>query len=154
VIGKGKTPLRHGRSGSVYERAFGAENGDVGHDWGTHGRRGSEVLTSGGGDEDVVGVDGDVFVKRGKEEGIEDFLSYLGGSGRHCCRERLARIASFIMLFTRVSFWAYSGVFHRSLRLDLEQTSPTPKPKSLLKGEILSIAQGTEGFGVFHGSKT
>ena len=83
VVGKGETPLRRGGSGSVHERAFGAENGDVSCDWGDGGHQGSEILASRGGDENVVGVDGDVLVKRGEEEGVEDFLSYLGGSGRH-----------------------------------------------------------------------
>ena len=66
VVGKGEAPLCCGGSGSVHERAFGAENGDVSHDWGSSGHRGSEVLVSRGGDENVVGVDGDVLVKWGK----------------------------------------------------------------------------------------
>ena len=84
VVWKGKTSLRRGRCGSVSERTLGAENGDVSCDRGSGGHRGSEVFLSRGGDEDVVGVHGDVFVKWGEEECVEDFLSDLGGSGRHC----------------------------------------------------------------------
>ena len=83
MVWKGETSLRRGGCGSVHKRAFSTENGDVSCDWGGGSHRGSEVFTSGGGDEDVVRVDGDIFVKRGEEEGVEDFLSYLGGSGRH-----------------------------------------------------------------------
>ena len=57
---------------------LGAENGNVGCGRGDGVHRGSEVFASRGGDEDVVGINSDVFVKRGKEEGIEDFL---GDSG-------------------------------------------------------------------------
>ena len=74
-----------GGHGSVLEGAFGAEDGDVCCNWGSSGHWGSEVLATRGGNEDVVGIDGNVLVKRGEEEGIEDFLSYLRGSGRHRC---------------------------------------------------------------------
>ena len=83
MVWKGETPLRRSGCRSVHERTFGTENGDVGCDWGGSVHRGLEVFMSGGGDEDVVGVDGDILVKWGEEEGVEDFLSYLGGSGRH-----------------------------------------------------------------------
>jgi hypothetical protein len=62
-------------------------------------------------------------------------------------------LVSFITLVARAFFGAYSGDFHRSLQLGLERTSPTLEPKSLLKGENLSTAQGIEGFVVFHGSE-
>ena len=84
VVWKRETPLRRGGCGSIRKRVFSTENRDVGCDWGGGGHRGSEVFALGGDDEDVVGVDGDILVKWGEEEGIEDFLSYLGGSGRHC----------------------------------------------------------------------
>jgi hypothetical protein len=61
--------------------------------------------------------------------------------------------SSFIMLFVRVFFGACLGDSHGSLRLGLEQTSPTPKPKSLLKGESPSIALGIASVGVIHRSK-
>ena len=83
MVRKGEAPLCRSGCGSVRERAFGAKNGDVGCNWGGHSHRGSEVLTSRGGDEDIIGVDGDILVERGEEESIKDFLSYLGGSGRH-----------------------------------------------------------------------
>ena len=83
MVRKGEAPLCHSGRGSVRERAFSAKNGDVGCNWGSRGHRGSEVLTSRGGDENIIGVDGDILVERGKEESVEDFLSYLGGSGRH-----------------------------------------------------------------------
>ena len=84
VVRKGKAPLHRGGCGSVHERALGAENGDVSCDWGSGVHRGSEVFASSGGDENIIRVNGNIFVKWGKEEGVEDFLSYLGGSGRHC----------------------------------------------------------------------
>ena len=83
VVRKGEAPLRCGRCGSVHERALGAENRDVSCDWGSGAHQGSEVFASRGGDENIVGVNGNVFVEWGKEESIEDFLGYLGGSGRH-----------------------------------------------------------------------
>ena len=84
VVRKGETPLCRGGCGSVHERAFGAKNGDIGCNWGGRGHWGSEVFTLWGGDEDIIGVDGDILVEWGKEESVENFLSYLGGSGRHC----------------------------------------------------------------------
>ena len=83
VVWKGKAPLRRGGRGSVFKRTFRAEDGDVGRDRGGGGHRGLEVFASRGSNEDVVRIDSDVFVERGEEEGVEDFLSYLGGSGRH-----------------------------------------------------------------------
>ena len=83
MVRKGETPLRCGGCRSVLERAFGAENRDVGRSRGSGSHRGSEVFASRGSDEDVIRVDGDVLVERGEEEGVEDFLSYLGRSGRH-----------------------------------------------------------------------
>ena len=84
VIGKGEAPLRRGGCGSVRKRALGTENGDVSCGWGGGVHWGSEVFSSRRGDKDVVGVDGNVFVERGKQESVEDFLSYVGGSGGHC----------------------------------------------------------------------
>ena len=84
VVRKGEAPLRRGGCGSFLERSLSAEDGDVSCDRSGGGHRGSKVFASRGGDEYVVRINGDVFVKRGEEEGIEDFLSDLGGSGRHC----------------------------------------------------------------------
>ena len=83
VVREGEASLCCGGCGSVRQRAFGAEDGHIGRDWGIGGHRGSEVFTSGGSDEDIVGVDGNVLVERGEEEGIEDFLGDSGRSGRH-----------------------------------------------------------------------
>ena len=83
MIREGETPLCCDRYGSVRQRMSGAEDGHRGRGWGVGSHRGSEVFVSGRSDEDVVGVDGDVLVKRGKEEGIKDFLGDLGRSGRH-----------------------------------------------------------------------
>ena len=83
VIREGKTPLRRGGGRGVCKRTLRAEDGDVSRDWGIGVHRGSEVLALRGGDEDVVGVDGDIFVERGEEEGVENFLGYTWGSGRH-----------------------------------------------------------------------
>ena len=83
MVRKGEASLRRGGSGSIREGAFSTENGDISCNRGSGGHWGSEVLASRRGDKDVVGVDGDVLVKRGEEEGVEDFLSDLGGSGRH-----------------------------------------------------------------------
>ena len=84
VVGKGETPLCRGGCRSVHERTLGAQNRDIGCGWGSSVHRGSEVFAMGRGDKDVIGIDGDVFVKRGEEESVEDFLGYLGRSGRHC----------------------------------------------------------------------
>ena len=78
MVRKGKTPLRHGGCGSVHERMFSAENGDIGRDQGSGVHRGSEVFTTRRGNEDIVGVNGNIFVERGEEEGVKDFLSDLG----------------------------------------------------------------------------
>ena len=83
VIWKGETSLRRGGSGSIREGGFGAENGDVSHGWNGGSHRRSEVLTSGGGDKHVVGIDSDVFVKRGEKESVKYFLGYAGRCGRH-----------------------------------------------------------------------
>ena len=83
VVGKGEAPLRHGGGGGIHERVFGAENRDISRGQGSGGHRGSEVLALGRGDEDIVGVDGDILMEWGEEEGIKNFLSYLGRRGRH-----------------------------------------------------------------------
>ena len=83
VVREGETPLRRGGCGSVRKRTFGIENGYISRGWGIHSRWGSKVFTLRGGDKDVVGVNGDVLVEWSKEESVEDFLSNLGGSGRH-----------------------------------------------------------------------
>ena len=144
----------HGGRGSVHEGAFGAENGDVSCDWGSGVYWGSEVFVTGRGDKDIVGVNDDIFMEWGEKEGVENLLSYLGGSGRHRQHEETVRVAlSFIMLVARVFFGACSGGFRRSLRSGSERTFPTLEPKSLLMEGNLSIVRGIEGFGVFHGSK-
>ena len=83
MVGEGETPLHRGGCGSIHKRTFGAEDGYIGRGWGVHGHWGSKVFMSWGGDKDVVGVNGDILVERSKEESVEDFLSDLGGSGRH-----------------------------------------------------------------------
>ena len=83
MIGEGETPLCCSGSGSVHERAFGTENRDVSCYGGISGHWGSEILTSRGGDENVIGVYSDILMEWGEEEGVEDFLSDLGRSGRH-----------------------------------------------------------------------
>ena len=83
VVGKGETPLRRGGCGSVRKGAFSAKNRDVSCSWGSGGYRGSEVFTSRGSDEDIVRVDGNIFVKRGEEESVENLLGDLGRSRRH-----------------------------------------------------------------------
>ena len=83
MVREGEAPLRRGRSRSVHKGVLSTENRDIGYDWGSGCHQGSEALTPRGGDEDVVGIDGDVFVRRGEEKGVEDFLSYLRRSGRH-----------------------------------------------------------------------
>ena len=97
VVGKGEAPLHRGGSRSIHEGAFGTENGDVSCDPGSGGHWGLEVLASRGGDKDVVGVNGNVLVKWGKEESVKDFPSYSGGSGRHCRRER-GRLVRVVLL--------------------------------------------------------
>jgi hypothetical protein len=84
MVGKGEASLRRGGYRSILKRASGAENRDVGHSWSSDGHRGSGVFVSRGSDEDVVGIDGDVLMERGEEEGVENLLSYSGRSGRHC----------------------------------------------------------------------
>ena len=84
VVWKGKAPLCCGGCGSFFKRAFRAKDGDIGCNWGSGGHRRSEVFASRGSDEDVVGINGNVLVKRGEKEGIKDFLGDLGGSERHC----------------------------------------------------------------------
>ena len=83
MIREGEASLCRGRCGSVRQRTFGAEDGYIGRDWGIGGHRWSEVFTSGRSDKDIVGVDSNVLVVWGEEEGIKDFLGDLGGSGRH-----------------------------------------------------------------------
>ena len=84
MVRKGEASLCRGRCRYVCEGAFGAEDRDIGCNRGIGGHRGSEVFAAGRGDEDVVGVDGDIFVERREEKSIEDLLSDVGGSGRHC----------------------------------------------------------------------
>ena len=83
VVWKGKAALHRGGCRSVHEGSFGAEDRDVGRDRRIGSHWGSEVFASRGGNEDIVGVNSDVLVKRGKEESVEDFLGDLGRSGRH-----------------------------------------------------------------------
>ena len=84
VIWKRETSLRCGGRGGVLEWAFGAENRDVSRGWGGSIHQGSEVFVPRGSDEDVVRVNGDVFVERGEEKGVENFLSDLRRGGGHC----------------------------------------------------------------------
>ena len=84
MVREGEAALCRGGRGSVRQRTLGAEDGYIGCGWSRGGHRGSEVLTARRGDKDVVGVNSDVFMEWGEEEGVEDFLSDLGGSGRHC----------------------------------------------------------------------
>ena len=83
MVREGETSLHRGRCGGVRQGTPGAKDGYIGRGRGIGSRRGSEVFASRRSDEDVVGVDGDVLVERGEEEGVEDFLSYSGRSGRH-----------------------------------------------------------------------
>ena len=79
VIGEGKTSLCCGGYGSVGEGTSGAKDRDVSRYRGISSHRGPEMFLSRSGDEDIVRVDGDIFVERGEEEGVEDFLGYMGG---------------------------------------------------------------------------
>ena len=83
VVREGKTPLRRGRCGSIRQRTSGVKDRDVSRDGGTSGRRGSKVFATRSSDEDIIGVDGNVLMEWGEEEGVEDFLSDLGRSRRH-----------------------------------------------------------------------
>ena len=95
VVGKGEASLCRGGRGSVRQRAFGTEDGDIGCGWGTRGHGGSKVFASGGSDEDVVGVDGNILMERGEEESVEDFLGDLGRSGRHGRWDETIELVSF-----------------------------------------------------------
>ena len=83
VIRKGEAPLRRGRGGNIRKGTLGAENGDISCNWSSGAHQGSEVFASRRGDEDIVGVDSDIFVERGKQESVEYFLGYAGRCGRH-----------------------------------------------------------------------
>ena len=87
VVREREAALSRGGRGGIYKGTPGAKNRDIGCGRGTSGHRWPKVFASGGGDKYVVGVDGNVFVERGEEEGVEDFLSYAGRSGRHGRRE-------------------------------------------------------------------
>ena len=82
VVRKGEASLCCSGRGSVRERSLGAEDGDMSNGWKGGVHRGSKVFTSMGSNENIVGVNGNVLMKRGEEEGVEDFLGDLGGSGR------------------------------------------------------------------------
>ena len=84
MVGEGKASLCCDGSRSVHKRAFGTENGDVCCYGSTGGHWRSEILALGRGDKDVIGVHSDILMEWGEEEGIENFLSYMGRSGRHC----------------------------------------------------------------------
>ena len=88
VVREGETSLRRSRCGTIRQRTSGTEDRYISCGWSVNGHRGSEVFTSRRGDEDVVGVDGNVLMERGKKEGVEDLLGYLRGSGRHGERRR------------------------------------------------------------------
>ena len=72
-----------GRCGRVFKGMSSGEDGDISCSGVSGVHRGSEVLTARGGYENIVGVNGDVLMKRGEKEGVEDFLGDLGRSGRH-----------------------------------------------------------------------
>ena len=83
VVREREASLCRGGRGSIRQGMSGAEDGYIGCSRGIGSYRGSEILASGRSNEDVVGIDGNVLVERGKEEGVEDFLSDLGRSRRH-----------------------------------------------------------------------
>ena len=83
VIREGETSLCCGGYGSVCKGAFGVKDRDVSRGWGTRGHRRSEIFAARRGDKDIIGVNGNVFMKRGKEESVENLLSDLGRGGRH-----------------------------------------------------------------------
>ena len=83
MVGKREATLRSSGYGSVRQLSSGTKNGYIGCSWGVGSHRRSEVFASRRSDEDIVGVYSDVFVERGEEEGVENFLGDLGGSGRH-----------------------------------------------------------------------
>ena len=85
VVREGKTSLRRGRCGGICEGSSGTKDRDISRARGICGHRGSEVFTARGGDEDVVGVNGDILVKRGEEKRVEYFLGYARRCGRHDC---------------------------------------------------------------------
>ena len=84
MIGEGEAPLCHGGDRCIGKQSASSENRDVGREGRISGHRGSEVFSARRGNVHIIGVDGDVVVKRGKEEGVEQFLGNAGGSGRHC----------------------------------------------------------------------
>ena len=83
VTREGEAALRGGRRGSIRQWTSGTKDGYIGCGWGVCGHRGSEVFAPRRSDKDVVGVNGNILVERGKKEGVEDFLGDLGRSGRH-----------------------------------------------------------------------
>ena len=114
-----------------------------------------EVLSSRSGNVNIVRVNGDVVMERGEEKGVEQFLSNARRSRRHCVLGGLDFDNSLLITDgVRVFVRAYLGDSCRSQRLGQEQTSPTPEPKNLLKGENPSIVRGTVNSCAFHGSET
>ena len=83
MVWKGKASLCRGGRGGILKGAFGAENRDVSRGWSRGSHQGSEVFSTRRGDKDVIGVDGNVLVKQGEEEGVEDLLSNARGCRRH-----------------------------------------------------------------------
>ena len=83
MVRERETSLCHSRHWFSGEGSSGTKNGDVSRNWGVGGHWWSEFFASRSGDIDVVGVDGDIVMERGKKKGVEHFLSYAGGSGRH-----------------------------------------------------------------------
>ena len=77
------TPLR--RSGYWFGRkgTSCAQDRDISCHGSVDSPRGPEVFSSRGGDIDVIGVNGDIIMERGKKEGVKYFLSYAGGCRRH-----------------------------------------------------------------------
>ena len=124
------------------------------HSEGISSYRGLVVFLTRRGNVNIVGVDGDIVMERSKKEGVEQFLGNAGGSGRHCILEGLHFDNGPFIIF---AVWAFIGACLgdscRNLRSGLERTSPTPKPKSLWKGESPSIVLGIASLGVVHGIK-
>ena len=83
VIGEGKTFLHCGGYWFGGKGSPCAKNGDVGRDRGASSHWGSEILLLRRGDEDIVGVNGDIFMKGGEEESIKQLACNLGQSRRH-----------------------------------------------------------------------
>ena len=83
VVGEREASLCRGGYGFGGKGSSRAKDGDIGCRGSVDSHWRSEIFSSRGGDIDVVGVDSDIVIKRGKKEGVEYFLSYAGGCRRH-----------------------------------------------------------------------